>query len=253
MTPQPSYRVLLARKLNCSDIEIQWTDSAYSYPASLEARIETFWTRRTSPHLYNGNLVRLDTLKNTLKGPITLHGRPVEYKRVLYTEYFSQDIIDTAGRTGLARALGVSVVLVTQDNRFVFIHRSHSVGEYPNHYDVVGGHIAAPAVHPQDLFAAMRKEIGEELNLSERDFQLELLGLAEVSRTDKPELIFSASVAMTETDVRRVASAAVDADEYQRLFSKSGRQPQPGSHERNLWAPSALAALDIYQRVRSDV
>jgi hypothetical protein len=177
----------------------------------------------------------------------------VEYKRILYTEHFPQDIITAVGRTGLARALGVSVVLKTSDNRMVFIHRSHSVGEYPNHYDVVGGHIEAPVYQPQDIFAAIKTEIREELNLSIWDSQLELLGLAEVCRTGKPELIFFASVAVTESDIRQLATSAVDADEYQGLFFLPEMQINSVSRENGLWAPSALAALDIYQRTRPEV
>ncbi len=158
----------------------------------------------------------------------------------------------------LARALGVSAVVVSSDQQIVLLKRSALVGEDPGKIDVWGGHI-----HPEehaingvpDPFCAIASEILEEANVSLGDDELlTCLGLIETTTTLKPEMIFWVQLQKTAKELFKLARAKTSG-EWSALMSIPN---QTAALEKFLdeygdqISPSAYGALSLHEQLIID-
>ncbi len=215
----------------------------------MEQEIDGLWQELRSEHCYNGKLARLDFWQ-VESGSLHLRLSPSDYRTLLYSNRRVQRIAQVWGETFYSRALGVSAVVVSQDQDILLMQRSSRVGEYPNFFDVFGGHIGVPAVdHAPWVFTAMMQELEEELAMSPDLYSLRCLGLGESIPNRKPELIFSAACVQTGEDIVRQASQARDAREYTGIFTVANKESALTAFlEESKWqlSPSAYGGLCLY-------
>ncbi|MCG8608195.1 hypothetical protein MJD09_24820 [bacterium] len=196
--PQNSFRVLTSGCFSAQQTKITWRPAKRRLPAALKHKIEAYWNHEVSqesgrPLLFNGQLCRLDGWQCT-SSYLVLTLALSEYKELLYSNSHTAEITAEYGSGALSKALGISAILLSRDDKLVMIRRSEMVGECPGMLDVFGGHID-PIEHSVDKapdpWLAMRAELLEEcgLNIGSNE-QLCCLGLIETTLTQKPEMIF---------------------------------------------------------------
>jgi hypothetical protein len=227
----------------------EWNPQPFICAPALQEAIDLEWAALDpNPH-FNGRIARLDSW-NLHGGFFHLALRPTDYKTLLFSNNHGEEIISRWGEAALARALGISAVVCSADRKIILMQRSDNVGEYPGCFDIFGGHIDVNRnhLHP-DPFRSITTELEEELGLAEAEYDLTGIGLVEVRKTRKPELLFAARCALTSEEIVRRAASARDRFEYTRLLqSAEDRRSLRQFLSRNglRTSPSAVGALEIY-------
>lgn len=188
-------------------VQVHWNPMRRQLPEALSAQIAANWQEELAVQnrfLYNGVLCRLNSFHRN-QNTLTLELGLTDYSELLHSNRYCQDIIATYGPELLSAALGISAVVVTADDRLVFMHRSQVVSEYPDTLDVFGGHIerfdAATEFFPNP-FAAIALELQEELNLTPDDIKSQTcLGLLRASKTWKPEMAFYTPIHLSQNEL----------------------------------------------------
>ena len=186
------------------------------------------------------------------KDKLTLYLGLSSYGEHLYSNQFTNVIAERFGKDSLSRALGISVVLISSDERIILIKRSRVVGENPGDLDVLGGHI-----HPQenalsgipDPFLAIKAEIKEEAHLDSKDDEpLDCIGLIETVDTKKPELIFKTKTGLTAEEIISSASCrqSEEVAEFLTISNQKKSLEQFLETNSNQFSPSALGVLSVY-------
>jgi len=247
------FRILAAGPFAKDNISVEWNPTPKSMPSELREEIASFWNdiKRTQNH-YNGALARLDEWAEN-NDNLRLYLSPTDYSTLLFSNSYADTILRRWGEALLSRALGISAVVVSVDERILFMKRSGRVGEYPNCYDVFGGHISLmPDESRPDIFASMRQELQEELALKREDYTLELIGLIENIATRKPELVFTALAEKTSAEIMAMARRAADRYEYVNIFDiRNNRQELETflAINKNDFSPSAFGSLCLYDEI----
>lgn len=250
------FRTLCAGVFRAEQVDIDWDPSPEALPSTLNERIEAFWSehvRQTVKRtfVYDGTLSKLRDWQ-ALSSTLRLKLIPTDYKTLVFANAYEEEIIRLAGEAFLPRALGVSAVVLTGDQRLLLIERSREVGEYPGKWDVVGGHLE-PEGHGRagapDPFLAITTELCEEINLRQTVLKsLVCLGLIESLPARKPELIFLAEIsqpAETMLDSR----PPILPKEIERVFTVSAEPKILRSfvqNNRSKFTPSAQGALALF-------
>jgi hypothetical protein len=217
VTTQPPFKILISGVFPRHRVQIHWDERQRVLPPALQTKIADFWQTESAgkPHLFNGALCRLNHWEKKDNHLILDLGR-TDYKEQWHSNAFGGEIKKQLGDEYLARALGVSAVVVSSDQQIVLLKRSAQVGEDPEKIDVWGGHIH-PIDHAvdgvPDPFCAIAAEILEEANLTlSEDEPLTCLGLIETTTTFKPEMIFRVDLQLTAAEVMKRAEAYRSAE-----------------------------------------
>lgn len=252
----PFFKVLFSAKFSHAQVVINWNPEKRELPLELTQKIDSFWQQEIvetekNEFIFNGELCRLNDWRFQ-KDKLTLDLGLSDYNELLYSNQFTNDIAQRFGKDSLARALGVSVVLVSDDEQIILIKRSKAVGENPGDLDVLGGHI-----HPQenavsgvpDPFLAIKAEIKEEVHLDlKNDDPLDCIGLIEPVDTKKPELLFKAKSRLKIEEIIRLASLKQSEEVAEFLIISNQEKSLAQFLEANLnqFSPSALGVLCVY-------
>jgi len=122
------------------------------------------------------------------------------YKIFLGTNLRNASLADQYGQKILANAIGLSTALISSDGFLMMGRRNASVAYYPSRV-----HPFAGALEPRDplnIFDEVRRELHEELSLSENDFeQILCTGMAEDLSLRQPEMIFAAKSNRTRQQI----------------------------------------------------
>ncbi len=174
-----------------------------------------------NPTLFNGKLISLQDWSAGEQLQLTL-GKTC-YRDQLFSNKMACLWRGNNHSAWLSRALGISAILQTADDKIVFMQRSRLVGEYPGLLDVLGGHIDMPAekerITPELIFAAIKKEVCDEVGLNSAQVQIKnCLGLLQNSEIDKPELLFYATTGLNSGEINKCASVAKENFEYEHLL-----------------------------------
>lgn len=223
------------------------------------AKIEAYWKKEIlqtpkADYVFNGDLCRLTGWK-IAQNKLNLYLGRTNYKELLYSNNFVQDIITRLGREYLAKALGISAVLVSCDQKIVLIERSETVGEYPGRLDVLGGHIH-PVEHAvsgvPDPFLAIKSELKEEVNLQlHANEPVTCLGLIETQVTKKPELVFLVNSQRTSEQILK-STLSNHTPELTRVFTIEASLESLTSlliNKKNPLSPSAHGTLWLYAQI----
>ncbi len=250
------FKVLFSARFNHEQVNINWNPGQREFPFKLTQQIDSFWQRKIvetgkNEFIFNGELCRLNDW-SFQKDKLTLELGLSNYKELLYSNEFTNDIEKQFGFDYLSKALGVSVVLISSDEQIILIKRSGIVGENPGDLDVLGGHI-----HPQentlsgvpDPFLAIKAEVKEEAHLDLKDEEfLDCFGLIETAGTQKPEMLFKARSGLTAEEIIRLASVKQSEEiaEFRTISNQKKSLAQFLDANSNHFSPSALGVLCVY-------
>jgi 8-oxo-dGTP pyrophosphatase MutT (NUDIX family) len=240
------YRILSRSFLKKDSLTVAWSLSRQDTPKELARAQECYWQTLNNKSFYNGKLVCLDQWSE--ENGLNLLLGVTDYKSLLYSNAYTDEIVHKWGKEYISRALGVSAVVVSRDNYSFVLLNSTNVGEYPGYWDVPGGHVDFP-VDDQipDPFESMYKELQEELALTFAVENLYCMGLIETRHTLKPELLFMAICEYCRQDVLDKAEHALDRFEFNDLLALSVDDVAEWLVKNiNRISPSALAALQFF-------
>jgi len=208
LTKDGIYAVLAEGPFINQQIHIVWNEQQYSFPTDFVKKVDDYWAHIKEPHIFNGELVRLNEIELDTSS-LLLGLSLTNYATLLYSNAHIDLILKTWGRKYLANALGISAVVVTADKKIVLMKRSKNVGEFPDCWDVFGGHIDKPGKGCKpDVYSAMKKELFQELALDESEYFLEFLAVVKAFINQKPEMIFCAFVDKNFDEIENKADRA---------------------------------------------
>jgi len=230
-------------------IAVEWNAKVAEMPAGLAAEKIDFVKSIDASKYFNGVMARLNNWRQK-KNQVVFELSPTDYYTLLFSNQNVLKISRSWGDKHLSRALGISAVVVSKDERICFMKRNQHVGEFPGRYDVFGGHIDILDFDKKpDIFAAMEQELFEELNLASENYYLTLIGLIESIPNRKPELIFHAKSSKNYQELTRLAASALDGNEYAYIFNVMN-QPEMLENflfdNREDFSPSAYGSVTLY-------
>jgi 8-oxo-dGTP pyrophosphatase MutT (NUDIX family) len=247
-----SCRILTSGWWDRSNVKVTWSDHVFQLPLALQDEADLFWQTEQDKGYFNGKMARLHSWRN-LDQHLQINLEMTDYKSLLFCNQHTQRLLVEKDESVLARALGVSAVVQSNDDHIVFMKRSEQVGEYPKCYDLFGGHIDSPLQSSADIvFAAMELELEEELGLPAVDYQLHCFGLLETIDHRKPELLFCARCRLTAAELVQHARGARDAHEFDQvlILADDARAIMAFLHDHDDISPSAYGCLYLYSQLR---
>ena len=192
-------------------VHVTWQDSTRQSVPEVERLIEQAWAEaqaRPGIKLFDGPMCRMESWSAT-PDALRLALSQTSYKPFLGTNLVQPELADRYGASVMANPVGVSSALVTSDRYLMLGRRNMAVAYYPGRT-----HPFAGALEPRDgtdVFAAVARELREELSLGENDLgEISCTGLAEDQALRQPELLFSVPV----TCNRARLESQVDATEH---------------------------------------
>lgn len=233
-------------------VEARWVESARPVVPEVEAAVARAWSdtmARPGVHLFDGPMCRLERSEVSPASEgnrLRLHLAATSYKVFLGTNLTRPELADRYGPAILANPVGVSPALETADGFLLLGRRSGAVAYYPDRV-----HPFAGALEPSDagdVFAAVTRELREELALSEADVtDLRCAGLVEDRALRQPELIFLARCRLTKSRVE----ANLDPVEHRGTWSvPTARDAVQASLIDPELTPVAVATLLLWGRAR---
>ncbi len=241
---------------NFQDLNVNWVPHYHDLPPDMLIEIEKFWKNVKNKKMYNGKLARLDSWM-VKKNILNLNLSITDYRTLLYSNHHIQHIIEKWGGKYISRALGISAVVLTSDHFIMFMRRSNLVGEYPESIDVFGGHIniSNDSEFP-GIREAMLKELEEELGIRKDKVDLECIGLITNNQNHKPELIFTANVALSVNEVINKSNKAIDSFEFNKIIVLPNLGKVLTSFLKKnelLFTPSALGSIEMFMQSGSQI
>ena len=243
-------RFLRTGDWGAADVEVAWTGTTRRTVPEVEALVERAWAAalsRPGAHLFDGPMCRLERWDVSPDGRrLRLVLSETSYKPFFGTNMTHPELEDRYGPAVLANPVGVSPALETADGFLLLGRRNASVAYYPDRL-----HPFAGALEPRDggdVFAAVRRELREELSLEGADVQVvRLTGLVRESALRQTELIFRARAAFTRAQIE----ARLDRREHHGLVAIQATDAGVRDAVRDpLLTPVAAAALLLWGRAR---
>ena len=225
-----------------------WVPDGRRRVPAVEAAIDAAWAvaaARPGVRLFDGPMCRLESWHATPAG-LRLTLSPTSYKPFVGTNMANPHLADAHGRDVMANPLGVSPALLTSDGWLMLGRRNGRVAYYPGRVHPFAGSME-PA--DADVFAAVRRELREELSLADADVpDVRCTGVAEDVNLRQPELIFAA----TTTLARAAVEARLDPDEHAGTWAVRATADAVATAveaDRGL-TPVGAAALLLWGRLR---
>lgn len=245
----PLFSTYFTCTLHENDVRIVWNSTPLQLPYEMHNEILKYWDSLSKDFIFNGRLARLDSWSVTLE-KCRLDIRPTDYRTLLYSNAHTDLIEKKWSKTFLARTLGISAVLLSSDDELIFMKRSANVGEYPECYDVFGGHIDVPENgDAPNVFVSMAQELQEEVGLERSDYELSLIGMIEATQNQKPELIFLAQSFLSKHDILSRTRNAQDHIEFTHVHTIGNDKNQIEyflMSNTDEFSPSAFGSFCVY-------
>lgn len=230
------------------DIDVEFAPSGRRIVLEVEAAIDRAWQSALAvpgAHLFDGPMCRLERWEVTPGGArLRLTLSDSSYKPFLGTNMRHPEFADRYGPGVMANPVGVSPTLRTADGFLLFGRRNASVAYYPERI-----HPFAGALEPRDrgdVFAAVRRELGEELSLADADVHdVRCAGLVLEPALRQTELVFRAVTPLTRQQVVNRLGREEHRGVYTIPATEAGVEaalPEP------LLTPVAVAALLLWGR-----
>ena len=231
------------------DIEVVVTDVRPPRIPEVESLVEREWadaTRSPNVQLFDGPMTRLEGSAAGPGGGLRLVLSRTSYKYFFGTNLTRPDLADRYGPGVLANPVGLSAALETVNGFLLLGRRTDTVAYYPGRIHPFAGALE-PGDGP-DVFAAVLRELREELSLEPHDVDhLRCAGLVEDDSLRQPELIFLARCRLS----RRRVEEKLDPVEH------NGVYPVPatpggvaGATSDPALTPVAVASLLLWGRAR---
>jgi 8-oxo-dGTP pyrophosphatase MutT (NUDIX family) len=196
-------------------VRTQWVQSTRPKIPELEARIEQAWreaNQRPGVRLFDSPMCRLESFDADRE--LLLSFSLTSYKIFVGTHYFDPSSAEQFGKNSRANAIGISAVVQSADGFFLLGRRNATVAHYAGRVHTFAGALEPPEAG--DVFAAMRRELDEELHLTgEQISEITLLGLVEDASLHQPELVFDVVVNLKRQEI----AARLDGAEHSALVA----------------------------------
>ena len=193
-------------------VRATWAEDSRPHIDEVEQAIEQAWLSahaQKGKKLFDGPMCRLEKWMATPKG-LELTLSPTSYRIFFGTNLSNPGLADRFGKSVLANATGLSAGLMTTDGYLMLGRRNKSVAYYPGRV-----HPFAGSLEPKDsgdVFAAMQRELAEELSIKSNEIQnMHCAAIAEDRSIRHPELIFPIFLSLTREQVE----AQLDAAEHE--------------------------------------
>lgn len=192
-------------------VRVGWVGSGRRTVPEVEELIEQAWQAalsRPGVRLFDGPMCRMERWEASPE-LLSLELSVTSYKPFMGTNLAHPELAEQFGREVLANPVGVSPALHTADDFLMLGRRNATLAYYPNRT-----HPFAGALEPRDkgdLFAAVRRELSEELSLRDGDVpEVRCTGIAEDRALRQPELLFRVETSLTRCQIEQ----QVHADEH---------------------------------------
>lgn len=192
-------------------VKVRWVETGRRIVPEVETLIEHAWQAalsRPGVRLFDGPMCRLERWGAPAQ-VLELDLSVTSYKPFMGTNLAHPEFVEQFGRDVMANPVGVSPALHTADDFLLLGRRNATLAYYPNRT-----HPFAGALEPRDkgdLFAAVRRELAEELSLGDSDIaEIRCTGIAEDRALRQPELLFRVGTKLT----RKQIESQVHADEH---------------------------------------
>lgn len=191
-----------------TEAQLQITWRALDRPAhsELDKMIAETWRRvekecaRTGALLFNGQMYRLLDYRADQE-KFELEVGPTDFAEFLGTNFHNYHRAQEFGWEMYSNAVGISAIVGTSDGEILLGRRSDKVACMPGYVHTFGGSLEVEDYRTNgtvDGFAAITRELEEELGLKPEDFkQLICLGMIRDATICQPELIFQAEVSLS--------------------------------------------------------
>lgn len=242
------YRTLARGSWRSDQVRMEWRAEFHTLPEVLQPEVERLWRKKEKQGHFNGRMARLDgyEMQNSC---LCLRLSTGDYRTLMYSNAFTEQLFRDWSAQALSCALGISALVRSCDGRVALIRRSDTVGEYPGHLDVFGGHIDERLQGDEHaVFSAMRQELQEEAALSSEEYDLHCFGLIEALDHRKPELLFLADCRLTAEEIAARVREAVDRHELQQLlfFPDQSKALERVLAVEKMISPSAVGCVEEY-------
>lgn len=229
-------------------VAVRWVESGRRILPEIEILIEEAWQTalsRPGVRLFDGPMCRLEKWEAVPQN-LSLDLSVTSYKPFMGTNLAHPELAEKFGRDVMANPVGVSPALHTADDFLLLGRRNATLAYYPNRT-----HPFAGALEPRDqgdLFAAVRRELAEELSLRDPEIaEIRCTGIAEDRALRQPELLFRVRTTLT----RQQIESQVHADEHGGSVAiPASREALADAIREPALTPVAVASLLLWARVR---
>ncbi len=241
-----------------SQVRTDWGDSSHRVPAEARELIDLAWDRasgRPGIKLFDGPMCRLERWAAPEGRLLQLTLSRTSYKLFLGTNMCHPELADRFGDQVLANPVGVSPALETADGFLMLGRRNAQVAYYPSRVHPFAGCLepvegncgAGSEQRGPDVFAAVRRELFEELGLGAPQVPIiRCIGSAEDVCLRQPELIFHVKCTLTRSQIER----QVARDEHHESWSVPATQSGVDAGLTNPeLTPVAVASLLLWGRI----
>ena len=231
-----------------NEIDVEWAPTARRVLPEVELLIDRAWEEalaRPGAHLFDGPMCRLERWEVTPEdGRLHLVLSNTSYKPFLGTNMTHPELADRFGPDVMANPLGVSPALETADGFLLLGRRNASVAYYPERV-----HPFAGAIEPRDGgdgFAAVRRELREELSLNDGEVtEIRCTALVREPALRQTEMVLRTRVALTREQIIR----RVGREEHCGVYAVPATETGIDSAATDpLLTPVAVAALLLWGR-----
>lgn len=246
-TPVERFILHAAGNWSPGQFVIRWVDSSRKIIPEVEAKIDDTWSRASSrlgDRLFDGPMCRMERF-DAGADRFELHLSHTSYKPFLGTNLSAaSELVDRFGANVLANPVGLSTLLLSCDGWLLFGRRNGSVAYYPHRV-----HPFAGSLEPRDdldLFAEVRRELGEEVGLeSSAISDLRCIGLAEDTSIRQPEMVFWTSSTLTRNQIE----SNLDRNEHDAIVGlRADRESVGNAMDDASLTPIAAASLELWTR-----
>ena len=229
-------------------VQTDWTASTRRLLPEVESAIELVWQRAKAVPgtlLFDGPMCRMEQWD---AHPDRLHLKisPCGYKTFFGTNMtnpqFSPDV--------LANPVGLSTALCSSDGSLLLGRRNQNLAYYPGR---IHPFAATLEPHDADVFAAIRRELHEELSLTPTDLSdMRCLGIVADDRLKQPELVFSIDSNLTRSAIVSRLDTTEHRSAYEIPATAAGIESALATDADQL-TPAAVASLLLWGRHRLGV
>ncbi|HVY94373.1 MAG TPA: NUDIX domain-containing protein [Bryobacteraceae bacterium] len=211
----------------------------------LEMLIEQAWDRamsRPGVHLFDGPMCRLES-RDVSRDRIHLTLSRTSYKPFVGTNMNRS--ADGFGREFLANPVGLSAVLLSADGQLLMGRRNANVAYYPSRVHPFAGCLE-PA-ESLDVFADVRRELREELALTEPDIiEMFCTGITEDRSLRQPEMTFAVRTHKTLAQIE----SQLDAQEHRGIFHTPATAEgiEQALRSKEAFTPVGIGAMLLFGR-----
>ncbi len=202
-------------------VEVVWDDTKRETNPEIETSIEAIWTEkrrqadRSDQILYNGPVGRLVAFE-VERTRLVLRIGATDYRDFVGTNISHVDQAQRYDTRLRADPLGTSATVLTSDGHLLYGRRGERVASHAGGLHTFGGMLEKKDQRSDncyDVFGAVRRELREELHLTEREIvDVVCTGLVRDSHTLQPELLFDAEVSLTRGEILSRFDAATDEE-----------------------------------------